>query len=267
MAYDLGDIVPLTVTVKDANGAATNATTVTLSITLPDGTIVTPTVTNPPATTGVYLYDYAPAQAGRHIARWTSIGPQAAYVDAFDVRVATPLYIVSLADIKQQLNITSTDDDEELRVYIEATTDLIEDHLGRAVIRRQFAEQHTANGELMLNWTPVVELLSVATVDGATTWDVSDLEVSTSGIVTAKASAPALSGDIVSTHIAGAQVVPSKWALAARITVQYLWETQRGTAGGPRPGGMDLPGAGFTGFGFDIPPAAMKLLSGRLTGV
>jgi hypothetical protein len=268
VAYDIADVVPLTVTIKDAAGTATNATTVTLTITLPDGTTITPAVVNPPAATGVYLYDYPTVQAGRHIARWTSTGPQAAYSDAFDVRPAQPAYIVSLADIKQQLNMTGTKDDEELRVYLEATTGLVENHLGRAVVRRTFTEEHAAvSGELMLNWTPVQSLTSVATVDGVTTWNVADLHVSTSGIVTAKTGVTALSGDITTTYIAGDPIIPGKWTLAARIIVQWLWETQRGTAGGPRPGGMELPGAGFSGFGYDIPPHAAKLLSGRLTGV
>lgn len=267
MAYDLGDLVPLTVTVRDAAGDPTDADTVTLTITLPDGTITTPTVANPPSVTGVYVHDYAPVQAGRHLARWTSTGPQAAYSDAFDVRPATPAYIVSLVDIKQQLNMTSTADDEELRAYLEATTGVIETYLGRAVVRRSFTEEHSVHGELMLNWTPVVSLISVSTVDGATSWDVADLHVNSSGVVTAKSSAGALVGDLTVTYTAGAAVVPANWALAARIIVQHLWQTQRGTAGGPRPGGLDTPGAGFTSYGFSVPNRAKELLTGGLAGV
>lgn len=267
MAHDLGDLVPLAVTIKDAAGTEANAATVTLAITLPDGTTVTPTVANPPATTGVYTYDYPTVQAGRHIARWTSSGPQAAYSDAFDVRAAAPTYIVSLADVKQQLNMTSTDDDEELRIYIEAATGVIEDYLGRAVVRRSFTEEHSVNGAMMLNWTPVQSLTTVATVDGVTTWDVTDLHVNTSGVVTAKAGAVALQGDITVTYIAGAPVVPGNWALAARIIVQDLWRTQRGQDGAPVAGGLDTPGAGFTQYGYSVPKLARELLTGKLAGV
>lgn len=267
MAFDLGDLVPLTVTVRDAVGDPADAATVTLTITLPDGATVTPTVANPPAATGVYLYDYPTVQAGRHIARWTSTGPQAAYSDAFDVRTAAPAYIVSLADVKQHLNMTSTVDDEELRAYIEAATGVIEDYLGRAVIRRSFTEEHSVSGEMMLNWTPVQSITSAATVDGVTTWNVADLHVNTSGVVTAKASAAALSGDITVTYVAGAPVVPGNWALAARIIVQDLWRTQRGQDGAPLAGGLDTPGAGFTQYGYSVPKLARELLTGKLAGV
>lgn len=267
MAYDLGDLVPLTVTIRDADGDPTNATTVTLTITLPDSTIVTPSVTNPPATTGIYLYDYPTVQAGRHTVRWTSTGPQAAYAAVVDVRPATPAYIVSLADVKQQLNMESDEDDEELRAYLEGTTYALEDFLGRAVVRRTFTDEHSVCGEMMLNWTPVQSITSVATVDGLTTWAPADLHVSTTGVVTAKAGVNALVGNVLVTYVAGPAVIPANWTLGARFMVQHLWETQRGTAGAPQAGGMDLPGAGFTGYGYAIPPHVKQMLSGRLPGV
>jgi hypothetical protein len=269
MAYDISDVVPLTVTIKTAAGTATNATTVALTIILPDGTTATPAVANPPATTGVYLYDYPTVQAGRHVATWTSTGPQAAYSDVFDVRPAAPAYIVGLADIKQQLNMTGTADDEELRAYLEAATGVIEDYLGRAVVRRSFTEEHAdVNGEILLNWTPVVSLTSVATVDSETTWNIADLHVSPSGIVTTlPTSSETLQGNVAVTYTAGSPVVKANWTLAARIIVQHLWETQRGTAGSLHPGGLDTPGAGFTRFGFALPNRALELLTGGLPGV
>lgn len=267
MAYDLGDLVPLSVTVRDAAGAPTNATTVTLTITLPDGTPVTPTVVNPPAQTGVYVYDYPTVQAGRHLYRWTSTTPQAAYVDVFDVRTAAPAYIISLADMKNHLNMTSTTDDEELRGFIEAATAVIEDELGRAAVRRTFTEEHTAHGEILLNWTPVASLTSVASVDGTTTWDVADLHVSTSGVLTAKATAVALVGDIETVYVAGPTVTPANWVKAGQIIVQHLWDTQRGNKGSAHAGGTETPGAGFTRYGFSIPNRAKELLTGRAVGV
>jgi hypothetical protein len=257
--FDLGDLVPLTVTIKDASGAAANATTVALTITLPDGTTVTPTVTNPPATTGVYEYDYPTVQAGRHLARWTSTGPQAAYVDVFDVRSATPPYIGSLAALKAQLNMTGTTDDEELRTHLEAATGVVERYLKRAVVRRPFTEQHTVRGgPLVLNWTPVVSLTSVATTDAATTWDVSELTVTSAGIVTPVTGS--IVGEVETVYVAGMEIIPAEYVLAALIVAQHLWETQRGQTGGPFAGGLDMPGAGITSFGFSIPNRAKELL-------
>lgn len=266
MAFDLGDVVPLAVTVTDAAGAPTNATTVTLTITLPDGTTTTPSVANPPASTGVYTCDYAPTQAGRYLARWTSTGPQAAYVDAFDVREATPAYLISLADAKKQLNMVSTATDEEVRDYLGAVTTVVEDHLGRVVVRRSFAEEHDARGgRFVLDRTPVVSLTSVARVDGAYTWDISTLHVSPAGVVTSPLGTPP-SGRVVSVHIAGMALIPENYGLAARIILQHLWQTQRGTRGGPRPGGL-ADSIGVAGAGFAIPNAALELLGGGIPGI
>lgn len=266
MAYDLADIVPLTITIRDSSGAVADGGTVVLTIELPDGTAVTPAVSHPG--TGVYQVDYVPTMAGRHVAQWVCTGSNASgYTDVFDVRPARPGYIVSLADTKLQLNMTSTGDDEELRGFIEAATAVIEEELGRAVVRRSFVEEHAACGELLLNWTPVVSLTSVATVDGATTWNTADLHVSPSGILTAKAGAAALVGDIAVSYIAGPTVVPANWTLAAKIIIQHLWDTQRGVKGAAHAGGTETPGAGFTRYGFAIPNRAKELLTGRAVGV
>jgi hypothetical protein len=244
-----------------------NPTTVTLTITLPDNTTIVVTPVSP-VSTGMYQYDYQTVQAGRHSGRWVGTGSNpGAYVELFDVRPAVPAYIVSLADIKQQLNMTSTADDEELRAFLEAATGVIETYLGRAVVRRSFTEEHAVYGEILLNWTPVISLTSVVSVDGTTTWNTADLHVSTSGVVTAKAGATALQGDISVTYTAGAPVVPANWALAARIIVQHLWDTQRGKSGATHAGGLDTPGAGFTRYGFAIPNRAKELLTGGLAGV
>ncbi len=266
MALDLGDVVPLAVTVTDATGTATNASSVTLTITLPDGTTVTPSVANPPAVTGVYTCDYPTVQAGRHVARWTSSGPQAAYVDAFDVSPAEPGYLISLADAKEQLKITSSTSDEEVRRYLGATTVVVEDHVGQAVVRRTFSEEHTANcGAFVLTRNPVISLVSVALVDGTFTWDVSTLHVSPAGVVTSPLGISP-HGHLAATYIAGMAIVPDNYALAAAIILQHLWDTKRGTRGGPRPGGLD-DSLGVVGAGFAIPNRALELLGGGMPGI
>lgn len=270
MAWDLGDVVPLTVTVRDTTGAPVNATTVVLTVTLPDGTTANPAVTNP--STGVYACDYPTTVNGRHTVRWTSTGPAAAYTDAFDVRAADTPYLVSLADAKEQLNITATTSDEELRVYLEAATGVVERHLGQAVVRRSRTEEHTVpTGDvLVLNWAPVVSITSLARVDGTYTWSVPTLHVTPTGVVTSPLGLPP-SGALTVTYVAGMPVVPEEYALAARIIVQHLWETQRGAAGAPRAGGLGdtltLSRSGSSGFGFAIPNRALELLGHGIPGV
>lgn len=258
MAYDLADVVGLEVTIRDANGDPADGGSVVLTIGLPDGTTATPAVSH--AGVGVYQVDYIPTVPGRHTVSWVCTGLNASgYSDVFDVRPATPAYIGSLAALKEQLNITSSSSDEELRLYLEASTGVVERHLKRAVVRRERTEQHSvAHGPLILNWTPVVALISVATTDGATTWDVSSLTVSSAGIVTSNGDS--IRGDIETLYIAGESIIPAEWHLASVIIGQHLWESQRGDSGSPFAGGLDMPGAGITSFGFSIPNRAKELL-------
>lgn len=277
MAHDLGDLIPLTVTIRDADGAPTNATTVTLTITLPDGTTTSPSVTNPPATTGIYLYDYATVQPGRHVYRWTSSAPQAAHVDVFDVRPLAPPYIVSLADTKEQLNITSTGNDEELRKMIEASTAAVERHLDMAVVRRTVVERRNLGNpapcrdpgvlqKFTVTKKPVISLTSIVSADGLTTWDTNNMRATDAGVVEVLAGA-VVWGPVDMTYVAGLLVIPANHTEAAKNIIQHLWQTQRGSMGGPRPGGMDTSGLGFTSIGYSIPNAALEHLGERVGGI
>lgn len=272
MAIDVGDLYRCTWTNKSPSGGLVNATTVTLTITLPDGTTATPTVTSPPATTGEYLYDYQTVQAGRHTARWVGTGSNpGAHVEVFDVRSGAVPYLVSLRDIKDQTNITNTVSDEELRSYLESATGVIERHLGQAVVKRSYTEEHQiGRGCLVLNWTPVVAVTALSLVDGTFTWNVNDLHVTPAGVVSAPLKT-APYGHVTVTYTAGMAIVPEEYGLAARIIVQHLWETQRGTSGGPRAGGLGdtlmSNSGGFSGKGYAIPNRALELLGGGLPGI
>lgn len=260
---DLGDLVPLTVTVRDAAGAATNASTVTLTIELPDGTTVSPTVTNPPVVTGVYAYDYLPVQVGRHVYRFVSTGPQSAYSDVFDVRAAFPAYIISLADARQILKLQGSADDEDLRGVIEATTRVIERHTGRAMARRVVTEYHRADSygcsDVWLNKKPVLSLTSITTRDLVTSWDVlgvdSDLDM---GRLTLRSGY--FRGDLAVTYVAGYTEIPAEYTHAAEVIVQHLWKSRRADRGAPRMAGLDTPGEGFTTYGSDLPVLVRTLL-------
>lgn len=265
MAVDLGDVYRLKFTNLSPAGAPVNADTVTLTITLPDGTttVVTPVS---PQTVGTYQHDYTTVQAGRHSARWVGTGTNpGAYVEAFDVRPASIDYIVSLADAKAQLNIDAATSDEELRVYLEAATGVVERHLGQAVVKRSFTEEHDVHGGLVLNWTPVVSLDSLELVDGTYSWNVADLHVSPAGVVTSPLGV-APYGHVSVSYTAGMTVVPQHVGLATRIILQHLWDTQRGNLGGPRAGGL-ADSIGVPGMGFALPNRALELLGSGLPGI
>jgi hypothetical protein len=266
VTIDLGDVVTLEFPVVTAAQAYANAVTVTLTVTLPDGTTATPAVANPPTETGRYRYDYPSVQAGRHLVRWTSTTPSSAYTDMFDVRPAASPLVVSLADVKQHLGKSDSGDDEELREFIEAATAVIEEHRAETVVRRTVVVDIRVGCALVvqLPTSPVQSLTSVAAVDGSTTWNVADLHVSPHGVVSVQ-SGVALDGLVRFTLVAGYTVVPANYTLAAKIIVAHLWETQQQGGVGPR-GPFSTEGDQFlspTGRGFAIPNRAVELLGRR----
>ena len=262
---DVGDTIPFAADVRDADAALANAVTVTLTLTLPDGTTATPTVTNPPASTGHYGYDYPTVQAGPHDARWLFTfagGLTTSLTQHYDVRPTETGAIISLADAKDQLRITTTDFDERLRGFIESATRVVERHIGSAVVRRTVIEDHrftSYSRSLVLKKSPVISVTSVASVDGSAAWSTSDLYLSKdSGIISVK-SGGLFCGHIEVIYVPGMLVIPSNYVDSATMIVEHLWQTRRGVKGAPRAGGQEdtvtIPGMGFA-----VPRAALELL-------
>lgn len=149
MSYTLGSLVPLAITVQDGNGTATDATVV-LTLTLPDGSTVTPSVTH--GGTGVYYCDYLSAQAGRHPYHWAISGTvTATYADVFEVDAIADVPLLSLADAKRHLNQSSTvtTNDLELAAMLAAATEVVESELGRT-LRQVTTTEHFDGGKTAL---------------------------------------------------------------------------------------------------------------------
>lgn len=233
MAYDPGDTVEL---VFDVAGAD-ESTTAVLTLELPDGTTTEPTPAGPAE--GRFTATYVPAQPGRYGVRWVSTAPGQATSDVFDVRPVQPQYLISLADAKNHLRITTTRHDEKLRGHIETATAAIEEYLHEAIVRRTVTQKIRVDQralQLVLDHYPVVSITS-ATVEG-TAADVSGWDVDDVGILTLPA---AVSGTVVVTYIAGRSVIPPEVLHAAKLVVEQLYSPQRSPAAGPpsAPGGED----------------------------
>ena len=141
MTYDLGDVVPLGITITDSTGANANASAVTCTVYLPDGTSASVSVTNP--STGLYNADYVPSQVGRHAVKWVATGTNAsAYSDVFEVRDINDIGIVGYDEVLEFLNIPSASANEnEIRRFIDASTDLAETYVGQVLGRRIFTDE------------------------------------------------------------------------------------------------------------------------------
>lgn len=287
MAIDVGDVYRLNFKNTSPGGGLVNADTVTLTIQLPDGTQVVQTPVAP-TSTGVYQYDFLTTQPGRHVAQWVGAGSNAnagANSEIFDVRTLNPLYLVSLAEMKEQLKITSTTDDETIRRYIESATNAVERIRGEVAVKRTFTEEHRfpewyrgigvvnpamntgtfpRQGMALQNF-PVVSLQSVARVDGTMTWDTTLLHVEQASGVVSVMFGPIFVGQISVTYTAGYQVIPSEFTLAASIIVEHLWQTRRPGRSGPA-----MPGIETTmvpGIGYAVPNQAVELLGMGIPGI
>lgn len=165
---DLGDTLRFKADLTDGSDVLTNASAVTLTITLPDGTTVTPTVTNPPASTGQYLYDYttsAAGQAGRYVGQWLFTmagGATTSYVETFDVGGALITVDEALAHLRAGGVIRSEPDLDQLQWLCFVATDAVERDLGRVTIRRTVVESHDGGvGTIILRKTPVLSVTSL----------------------------------------------------------------------------------------------------------
>lgn len=261
MPFDLGSVVPLSVKVTDSAGAAANAGTVVLTVTLPDQTTATPTITN--SVTGTYTADYTTTQAGRHIARWVATGANASsYVDAFDVRPAAIVGIISLADAKKHLNMTSTSNDDELRDHIASATTVVEYYVGPVDVTTA-TEVVPGGTSLILSRTPAISLTSVEPVyTVGLTYVVADLDLDgTTGIVRHKLGWRFI-GPLRVVYQVGRAIVPANQQMAARIIIKHLWETQRGGSRRPGMGQSDdiVEQQLVSVMGFAIPRRAVELL-------
>lgn len=244
--------------VRNAAEVLEDATLVVCTITLPDGTTATPTVTNGGA--GLYSTTYTPTQLGHHEVLWKATGTNAcSREDVFNV--ARPITLISLAEAKGAVNFTGTDQDEELRLYVEAATDMIERLVGPIVPRDVTETVCASAGYLSLTSTPVVE---VSTVDSATgsgqSYVTADLLARpVSGLVTL-ADGTGIVGDTYTvTYTAGRTgPIEARFLHACRLLVQHMWTTQRGSSSpGKRRGESfeSTPGAAYS-----MPTRVLELL-------
>ena len=235
MAYDLGDLVPLRVLVKDSAGVAANATSVSVTITAPDGTTSTSTVS--PTTTGQYDYTYTPTTAGRYLVRWAATGTNASsYTDAFTVNDPADLSLLSLTDAKQYLNITSSSADEELRQFILEASDIAERLTSRQLRRKTYTEAYSVSGPYFsLRQQPVISVTTV-TEDAVTLTAGTDYVLDAAlGILYRGSTLSPLywhagQDNIAVTYVAGEGNPSPTAVLLVKELTRHLWRTQRGAS-------------------------------------
>ena len=269
-SYDLGDKVYLTWNTVDSTGAAVNPGTVSLNITLPDATTVS--VTTATAVTGTYTASYLPTQVGRHILAWSATGsyPQA-YSDIFEVRDINDIGICGYDEVLEYLNIPAASANEnEVRRYIDAATDLAETYVGQVLGRRTFTDELYDGGTefIRIRNPKAISITSVYENGALVSSNAYNLDYTGqrlyrigSGTLYATNSYGYWTGgfnNIKITYVAGYVNPPMSAKQGVLEIIRHLWQTQRGAINvmGRTQTGDEL----YAGSTYSLPRRAMELL-------
>jgi hypothetical protein len=269
-SYDLGDKVYLTWNTVDSSGAAVNPGTVTLNITLPDATNVSVTTTT--AVTGTYTASYLPTQVGRHIIAWAATGswPQA-YSDIFEVRDINDIGICGYDEVLEYLNIPAASANEnEIRRFIDAATDLAETYVGQVLGRRTFTNELYDGGTefIRIRNPKAISITSVYENDALVSASNYVLDYTGqrlyrigSGTLYATNSYgywTAGMNNVKITYVAGYVNPPMSAKQGVLVIIKHLWESQRGAMNvmGRVLGGDEL----YSTPTYSLPRRAMELL-------
>lgn len=262
---DLGQVYEATLTLA---GQSSPPSTVSLTITLPDQSAVTPSV-GPGAASGsdwLLTVDYPTVQAGLHKAAWVTTGPGTAAVDYFSVRQF--ISVISLAEAKEHLNKTlgASAADGELRRFMMAATEVVESKVGACVMRQVTAEFIPGDFRRVIRLPsgPVPDAASVTSIASlranGPSWATADLIVNArAGTVQTADCRGFWAGPWQWSGTAGRRVVPERLEHAAKEQVRHLWETQRGA----QPPALMQGEETFTtaaGWTFSVPRRVAELL-------
>lgn len=267
MPWDLGDSVPLTIQIRDSDGNLANATDVSVTVTLPDGSVVD-SGSIIPVDVGQYEYDYPTVQAGRHNVRWVATGTNAsAFTDSFVVDPADDGDFISLRDTKTflRLDLDQTTYDELLRVYISSACEMITDRMGPVSPKTEVDTKCLYGNLFILKQYPVIAITSVEMLPGPVAIDQGDLETGAIGWYLEDATTGKLkhtnrfTGNIRVTYRVGRSPLPSNFRLAALELVAHQWRMSQMNSAGGRPS-VNFDPQTVPGTSFALPYSVRQLL-------
>ncbi|MEO3875530.1 hypothetical protein ABGB18_42685 [Nonomuraea sp. B12E4] len=238
MSFDLEEMVPLRIVIRNAAGVPENAGNVALTITLPDGN--THAEASLTGTDGVYDYNYPSVQAGIHRARWIATGQNAgAFTDVFDVEPAEGAAFISLADQKKHLRKLTDEDDEALRWFIAAGCQVIEDRMGHVTPQTVVSDMPARWGVIVLPERPVISITSIVKLPGGDLVPPADAMAGTAGYTLKNSEGvlllPAGGSDVRVTYRVGRTPLPQNFRLAGLDLIRHLWQGSQHNNGGGRP--------------------------------
>ncbi len=264
--YEVGQTATVAISIYDSTGvlADLGGGNPTCTVTKPDGTTGTATVTK--TATGKYQGAYVTASAGRHRFTFTGSGTNSGalpWSDVADVWPADPRLILSLADAKSALNVPSGTrvNDDELRLYIAATTEVIEDIVG-AVLSSTRTQTFDGGGYALLLWERPLAITSVTANGVALTAGSGYVADMSAGVIYGGSTyctdefTPGRQNIVVS-YTTGSSSIDPNIILAAREEVRFLY--QIGQQGGRPSLGGSVPDLSWTPSGFAVPQRVIEL--------
>jgi hypothetical protein len=279
---DLGDTITFSALLYDkdpaAGGVLVNPVSAALTITLPPdpitgiSSVLTPTITVPPTTTGTFSYALPTTLAGRTVGRWlftmapvNGITQTTAYSEVHEVQPADPGFIIGLASAKKHLNIPAsvTTDDEEIRDWLAAVTRVVEGKVGICtprIVTDKLDSSYSAR-VIVLRHTPVISIISIVPAyvfGGGRSYTAAETAVTEDGQLTNLNGWQFLGGPWTITYLAGRTIIPPNITQAAKIILGHIWQTQRGAGTPAYLGGDDVTSG--TESGFSVPNRALELL-------
>lgn len=178
--------------------------------------------------------------------------------------------VLTVEAAKKYLNKERDTDDDELAEFIATSVELVELVRREAVLPITVSETHLAHetGAVLLDRTPVLEVLAVTGTDGRGPWTVADLTVERLlGRVTSRTEQ--LRGLVSVEYRAGRETIPALYRQATKVILAHLWQTQRRPlGGGARFGSTSAADSeNLTLAGWSLPRAAVELLGPPVPGV
>jgi hypothetical protein len=284
--YDVGDMARVTTSTTDLAGQPANPTTITFWWASPDGAVHHGDPT--PVSTGVYRYDLTLDQPGTWSYWWVTTGalvlagggvlhasPELIALADGPAGTATPAALLTVAEIRDHLQIKTTTYDGQLQTYLDAAAEVVEE-IAEVVIPRTLSESYDGGGTtIQLLRTPVLAVASVTEYVGTVPYP---LTAATSpaeavgpycyqldgGRITRLAVGmpqpfPRGLGTVAVLYTAGQTQVPARYRLAMAELVAHWW---RWGQQGARPAfGDQVPDmAAMSSQGYAIPNRVVELL-------
>ncbi|WP_181036361.1 hypothetical protein [Arthrobacter sp. B1805] len=251
-SVDLGGTAK--VSLKGTVAAGAN---IALAVTQPDGLTLNPApIVDQEGKTATLV----PTMPGRHLLRWLATGTETdVFTDVLDVWPADPRFIISLEEAENGLRWRnpSAADREDLRLYIAAATEVIEDIVG-PMVASTYIHHAAGGGSVVLPHIPS-QVIAV-TIDGLPVVEYyADFQ---SGIVYAGTRyhpASFVAGDVAVTYSFGSPIIPPNVRLAARELVRHWWQIGMQGQGAVR--GQEPTADAFTPSGFAVPRRVVELCS------